>query len=112
MNFEQREKAKRDDVVEKRLYVVEFESTNYCGASEHCLAWAHNEEDALDAASEYASEHYREQDVSQWEEENEGEDSDNEMWASMRSAVLLEGSEFAKYVEDEQQQRAFYQIVN
>ena len=133
MNFEQREKAKllaeldtklvenplnasaRAQYIslqDKRLYVVEFDSANYCGAPEHCLAWAHDEEDAMDEASVWAEEHYREQDQDQWEDENEGEDSDEVMWASMRSAVLLEGSEYAQWVEDENQQQAFYQIVN
>ena len=133
MNFEQREKqkllaeldtklsenplnafarAQYISLQDKRLYVVEFDSANYCGAPEHCLAWAHDEEDAMDEAADFASEHYREQDQSQWEEENEGEDPDEVMWASMRSAELLEGSEYAEYVEDEVQQRNFYQIVN
>lgn len=133
MNFEQREKqkllaeldarlesnpldalarAQYISLQDKRLYVVEFDSANYCGAPEHCLAWAHDEEDAMDEAAEFASEYYREQDQSQWEEENESEDPDGVTWASMRSAELLEGSEFANYVEDERQQQAYYQIVN
>ena len=113
MNFEQRKRADREEELgEKRLYVVEFDSANYCGAPEYCLAWANDEEDAMDEASVWAEEHYREQDQSQWEDENEGEDSDDVVWASMRSAEPLEGSDYEQWVEDEVQQRAFYQIVN
>ena len=136
MNFEQREKQKalanlevqiakfpldsltRGEWVnhqnpDYRLWVVEFESANYCGAPEHCLVWAFDAEDAMDAASYHASEVYCEQDAAQWEEEHgDTEEYDDVMWASMNSAVLLEGSEYAVYVEDGVQQRNFYPIVN
>ena len=134
MNFEQREKAKRVTQLEKRLeanpfdayansslkmlesarmYVVEFESANYCGASENCLVWAFSEEDALDEATPWAEEFYREQDQSQWEDEHgDNEDSDEVVWASMRSAELLEDYEYADIVEDPIQQSNFYQLVN
>ena len=135
MNFEQREKANRLakldarleanplDLLargdwlnfhnsEYRLYVVEFESLNYCGAPEHCLVWAFNEGDAIDNANSWAEDFYREQDQSQWEDENGEEDIDDQMWASMRSAELLEDYEYAHIVEDPEQQRNFYQVVN
>ena len=135
MNFEQREKEyrlatlaarlesnplnsiARGDWInfqnsEYRLYVVEFESANYAGAPEHCLVWAFNEEDAIDNATSWAEDFYREQDQSQWEDENGEEGIDDQVWASMRSAELLEDYDYAHIVEDPEQQCNFYQVVN
>lgn len=134
MNFEQREKAQRlakldarlssnpfdasarasyKMLMEARLYVVEFESLNYCGAPEYCLVWAFDEEHAMDEATSWAEDFYREQDQSQWEDEHgEDEDADEQSWASMRSATLLEDYEYAYILEDDEQQRNFYQVVN
>jgi hypothetical protein len=137
MNFEQREKEYRlatlaarlesnplDSIArgdwinfqnsEYRLYVVEFESANYAGAPSHCLVWAFNEEDARDAAFEYTDGYYYEQDHEQfYEEYHDGEEiCDDTMWATIVSVELLEGSEYAKYVEDSEQQRNFYEVAN
>ena len=98
----------------KELYVVEFESANYCGAGEYCLVWASNEKDAEDAASAHAEEFYYEQDSEQWEEENEGESDEDVTWANMKSAYPLasdEAEDVRKYLLDPTQVR-FYPIVN
>lgn len=95
-----------------QLYVVSFESANYAGAGEHCLAWAYSDSEAMDAATSEAEDYYREQDQSQWEEENEDSDPDDVVWASVVGAETLDGSEYEQYVEDPKQQQAFYQVVN
>lgn len=133
MNFEQREKQKLLDELDTklaenplnssaraewinvqnsnyRLWVVEFESMNYAGAASHCLVWAFDEDDARDEASDYAEDWYFQEDGTQYLEENE--DDDGVIWSTITSTVLLEGSDFAEYVEDDHQQRAYYQIVN
>jgi hypothetical protein len=93
----------------KELYVVCFESMNYCGAGETCLAWGVDEEDAKEAAAEHAEDFYREQDEEQYIEEN-GEDG-GVMWATVTSAVLLKGSEYEQWAFDPSQ-ASFYQLVN
>lgn len=99
--------------MEKKLYVVEFSSANYAGASEHCRVWAESKEDALDAAFHYANDFYYEQDQEQWEEENadmveEGPDE----WTTVDRAFLQEGSGHEQYINDPDQAAAFYPIVN
>ena len=131
MNFEQREKAKRLAQLDarlvsnpldasaraqwaamqnQRLWVVEFESMNYCGAASHCLVWAVDEDDAKMSSEEYAENYYFEEDGDQYLEDNE--DDEGVIWSTTTSAVLLEGSEFAEYVEDQSQQQAYYQFAN
>jgi hypothetical protein len=131
MNFEQREKAKAlallnekltenplnarvtaeyREMEQKRLYVVEFESMNYAGAPSHCLVWATDEEDAKLESESFAEDWYYQEDGDQYLEDNE--DDDGVIWSTTTSVVLLESSEFAKFVEDEQQQYAFFKVVN
>lgn len=96
------------------LYAVYFESANYAGYGEHCLVWANSETEAIehDAVISYAEEVYREQDEEQFEEEH-GEDFDLEdvVWAHIKSAELVAGSEVEKYLEDETQAE-FYPMLN
>ena len=129
MNFEQQEKSERQFALNfalernplnaavlaelkmlenKQLYVVYFESANYAGYGEHCMVWATDEDDALsnDAVSEFAEDFYREQDESQWYEEN---DYECDVWASIQSATKLTGSEFEEFVA---KQPELYPIVN
>lgn len=91
------------------LYVVYFESANYCGYGEHCLVWADSEENAMynDFVLQYAEEFYMEQDQEQYLEEHG--DDDQVTWASIMSAEPLKGSEHEKYVA---KQPDFYPIVN
>ena len=131
MNFEQREKTRRLAILDERLssnpfdasarasykmltnarlYVVEYESMNYCGAPSHCLVWAFEEEDAMESAEQHATEDCFEQDGEQYLEDYG--DDDDAVWASIKSAVLLEGSEYAEYVEDLNQQQTYYPVVN
>ena len=102
--------------MQKELYVVEFSSANYAGAPEYCRVWAFSEEDALDAASEYAHEFYYEQDAEQWYEENNLDQYETEEhpggWASMDRAFLQAGSRHEEFIADPEQAASFYPIVN
>ena len=93
----------------RELYIVEFESANYAGAGHTCLAWASSEDEARDAAFDYAEEFYYEQDNEQYYDEY-GTDEDI-LWATITSAQPLKGSDFEKYAADPSQAE-FYQIVN
>lgn len=105
--------------MEKELWVVYFESANYCGYGEHCLVWAVNEDGARDAAGEYADDFFFKQDEHQFKEEN-GEDDDDDAcmdgvtWANIVNCYPLasaEGDDIRGYLQDETQKQ-FYQIVN
>ena len=95
--------------MQKELYVVCFESMNYAGAGETCMAWATSEEEAMEVAAQHAEEFYYEQDQEQYVEEN-GDDEDV-MWATVTSAELLKGSRYEEFQKDPSQS-SFYQIVN
>lgn len=97
----------------RELYIVEFESMNYAGAGHTCLAWASSEDEARDAAFQFAEEYYYEQDHEQYYEEyHDGEEiMDDTIWATITSAEPLKGSKFEKYAADPSQAE-FYQIVN
>lgn len=89
----------------KELYVVYFESANYCGYGEHVLVWATDVEDARDAAEGYASDFYCDQDQDQYIEEHGDEDLDGVAWASIRSVELLAGSEYEEFANS-------YEVIN
>jgi hypothetical protein len=102
--------------MEKELYVVYFESANYCGYGEHCLVWATDSEDAKEAATDYAEDHYYQQDEDQYKEEHEHDDEDFEgPWASFTKdpypLASEEGEDICKWLLDPTQV-SFYPIVN
>lgn len=104
--------------MKKELYVVEFSSSNYAGAPEHCRVWAESEETAIEAASDYAHDFYYQQDSDQWYEENTSEQEDEDYynepgsWATLNHAFPQAGSSFEKFIADAEQAEAFYPIVN
>ena len=83
----------------KDLYVVKFESANYCGAPETCMAWATDEDDAMDVAHDYAENFFYEQDQEQYLDENYGDD-EGVLYANVISAGLLKGSEYEQWARD------------
>lgn len=99
--------------MDKELWVVYFESANYCGYGEHCLVWATDSEGAKEAASEYAENYYYEQDTEQYMEDHGYENE--EAWASFIKDPYPLSSEEAEdirgYLLNETQKR-FYPIVN
>ena len=103
----------------KELYVVYFESANFCGAGEYVLVWATSEQDAMDNfdLAMYAEDFYREQDEEQYREESgydEDDDSWDEgvQWANIRSAELLEDSEHKEWALNPQPGCSEYQYIN
>ena len=95
----------------RELYVIEFESANYCGAHETCMVWAESEAHAQEEfeQSGHGEEYFRDQDSEQYFDEY-GED-EGVLWCSFKRAVKVAGSEYEEYVTKESQ-ASFYQIVN
>lgn len=97
----------------KQIYVVEYESADWAGASSHCLVMASSEEDA-----EEISEEFRDQDMydtysGEYEDNKEdfGVEPDGP-YSTLVRVVPLKGSEYEQYVKDEGQQRTYYPAVN
>lgn len=66
------------------LWLVYFESANYAGYGSNVVVEASSAEAAEEAAQAYADAHYYEEDREQYIEENgEGSDEDDVMWASI-----------------------------
>lgn len=96
-----------------QLWVVYFESSNYCGYGERCMVWALDEEDASNKATDYAEDFYCVQDEEQYIEEH-GEDTNDVVWAEIKTVDALDSDECAdiqKWLLDDTQ-RGFYPIVN
>ena len=70
------------------LWLVYFESANYCGYGEHVVVEASSAEAAEDAAQAYADAHYQEEDFEQYADEH-GEYEAHELgsWATILTVV-------------------------
>lgn len=101
-------------IMEKELYVVYFESANYACAGEYVLVWATDEEDAMsnDALIEYAEDYYRCQDEAQYMDENDDEEPDGVVWASIQSAELLIGSDHEEFALNPKPGCSVYHYMN
>lgn len=95
----------------RELYVIEFESANYAGASETCMVWADSVEDAQQEFENscWGEDFFREQDQDQYIEENG--DDEGVVWSSFIEAIPLKGSVHEEFATNPTQQQ-FYQIVN
>jgi hypothetical protein len=94
----------------KQLYVIYFESANYCGAGEHCVVWASSPEEAETKADYYMQDYYYDQDYEQFAEENDGEEPDT--YYNVVSVELLSESDQLEFYNDPAQRAAFYPCVN
>lgn len=91
------------------IYILYFESANYCGYGHHAIVRADDHEAAAAKAWPYMDEYFREQDQDQYIEEN-GED-DGVMWAHLVSnEVLDKNHEYWQYVVDSNQ-ASFYEFI-
>ena len=93
-----------------KLWVIYFESANYCGYGEHCVVKAETEDEAREVASGYAEDFYYEQDSDQYYEDYAEEDP--EYWADIKTVELFdETHESWKYFKDPKQS-SFYPLIN
>lgn len=98
--------------MEKQLYCVYFESANYAGHGDYCLVMAESESDAMDNTDvlSYAEDMCREQHEDQYTEEYGEDEAENNLWASIISAELVEGSDVEQYIADPSQAN-FYPMI-
>lgn len=98
--------------MEKQLYCVYFESANYVGYGDYCLVMAESWSDAMDNpdVSAYAEDTCREQHEDQYIEEHGEDEAEDNVWASIISAELVEGSDVERYIAD-LSQASFYPII-
>lgn len=96
-----------------KLWLIYFESANYCGYGEHCVVRSKDEEDARDIAEGYANEFYHEQDYDQYVDEYGKEAADEEgFWANIQTCEEFDEShESWKYYIDPAQ-KSFYPEIN
>ncbi len=93
--------------MEKQLYVIEYESSQWCGGQSYCVAWAVSEDDAENEASIWMEESMRELFSSEYDEE------DNDDCAyTVNSVELMAGSDNEQYYNMPDQRAAFYPCVN
>jgi hypothetical protein len=67
-----------------KLWVIYFESANYCGYGHHCLVLADSPEEAEILVKDYIEEYYYEEDSDQYYDEH-GHDQDPCEWAEIKT---------------------------
>jgi hypothetical protein len=101
--------------MKKQLYVIEYESSQWCGGMLHCVAWAESEDDAENEASLWMEESQRELFSDEYDDReysHNGCDDDGECAYTVNSVQLMAGSEFEEYYNMPDQRAAFYPCVN
>lgn len=95
--------------MEKELYIIDYESSQWCGGGLYCVAWATSEDEAVMEADNWMEESQRELFSDQYEDDECNED---ECAYTVNSVELLVGSEYEKYYNMPDQRAAFYPCVN
>lgn len=93
--------------MEKKLWVIDYESANYAGAGEYVTVWAVDEDEACDLASHHMENYYYEQDSDQYYDEN-GE-TDDITWSHVTRVELMETSPHKEFWEKD---KTYYPCVN
>ena len=98
-------------MINVKLFIISYQSSQWCGGSSHCLVYASNAAQAEELAEWYMDESMRELFSTEYAEE--GGDLDDESAYSVASVEeLTTEHEMWKYVQDEVQQRNFYPYIN
>lgn len=99
--------------MEKQLYCVYFESANYAGYGDYCLVMGESESDAMDNPDvlSYAEDTCREQNEDQYIEEHGEDEAEDNVWASIISAELVEGFAWLEQYINDPSQAKFYPMV-
>ena len=71
------------------LYIIYYESANYCGYGEHVVVHANSEDEAKDKAFYHMEEFYREQDEEQYLEEHEDDPDFEGPWSTVITCDLF-----------------------
>jgi hypothetical protein len=92
------------------MWIIYFESANYCGYGEYCIVNAETEDEARNIAEPYAESHYYDEDSDQYYQDYEGEEA--ECWASiMRVEEFGPEHDCWEYYQDPNQTH-FYPVIN
>lgn len=97
-----------------KLFIISYESSQWCGGQSHCLVYAFNENQAEELASHWMDESMRELFSSEYQDDlDDGGDLDADSAFTVHSVEeLTPEHEMWQYVQDEVQQRNFYPYVN
>jgi hypothetical protein len=91
------------------LFILYFESANYCGYGHHAVVRALDEQEAWDKAVPFMEEYFQEQDQDQYIEENG--DDEGVVWSNMISCEPLDKNhEDWKFVV-KPDQASFYEFI-
>lgn len=95
----------------KQLYIIDYESSQWCGGQSHCVVWAHNEEDAVHQASYHMEDEMRELFSDEYSEDEEECDSMECAYTVNSVEPFDETHEYWKFFKDESQSQ-FFPLVN
>ena len=94
----------------KKLFLIYYESAHWCGAGNHVVVWAYDEDDAREAADLHMEEHMRDLYSDEYNEED-GDNYDDESAVSVITCEEL-GPEHEdwKFFQDSSQS-SFYPVI-
>lgn len=95
----------------KQLFIIDYESSQWCGGQSHCVVWATDADDAVDQASVYMEEEMRELFSDEYEDDEEECDSMECAYSVNSVEILDEKNEHWEFFQHETQAQ-FYPIVN
>jgi len=97
-----------------KLFILSYESSQWCGGASHCLVYARNEAQAEELAEQFMDQDMRDLFSTEYEEDREdGGELEEDAAHSVNSIEeLTPEHEMWEYVQDEVQQRNFYPYVN
>jgi hypothetical protein len=100
--------------MQKKLYIIEYESAHWCGGVSHCLVYAETENQAEELADEHMEESMRELFSDEYADDRaDGGDLESDVTHTVKWVrELTENDEFYEWVQDPDQQAAFYPYVN
>lgn len=96
-----------------KLWIVYFESANYCGYGAHCLVRAETEDQARTLAEGYAEDFYYDQDQDQYYEEHpENMDVGPDSWADIKTVEVLDENHESWIFVQMPSQASIYPMIN
>lgn len=101
-------------MINVKLFIISYESSQWCGGQSHCLVYAYNESQPEELASFYMDESMRELFSSEYfDDQEDGGDLDEDQAYTVHSVEeLTPDHEMWQYVQDPVQQAHFYPYIN
>jgi hypothetical protein len=95
----------------KQLYIIDYESSQWCGGASHCVVWATDVDDAVDEASDYMEDEMRELFADEYNDEDEECDVNECAYSVNAVESFDETHEYWKFYMDTEQSQ-FFPLVN